>query len=604
MEQVAANHGVGISEIHALCAKDLLKSPRDIEPPKSFQEFYDFPKECGWNVNEDFTLGVSEHSGSQQDKAFFIQAWLFFGLIFTVIQKDKKPVLEFGKLVNKKYLSTDGLHDAIEKWTDWERTHPDGLRFRMIQVGWVLELARHVIQKSYAYDYASDEDTHSADDADTASINPGEKIEQEEVSDQSVLVLMCLGETLSAAKARIVEMNKVDTKGWHGDDHAGWGLPSHVFELMKKSGSGWCPRAMEILRGQVSSNATMLVAAYQAYQKSSRMTEGHTGCTRKECKVKSLDRSGNYKNRHTDKCIRNRSRNCKPCGPREDDILGVLRKGGKSIPLLKLYDDPNEGKKFEVISFDPNGDDSIDSKFVTISHVWSDGWGNEAENKLNSCQIDFIHRQITRATNSSDTPFWMDTLVVPVAKGQEEHRMKAIRQICDVFESSSYTIILDNGLSSMDQGGPDKPAEAAMKIFSSVWMRRLWTLQEAYLSRNILIPFLEESAGTDNLTSLDSIEDHLDKFMEKSTSGITQMVRIQLSRMIMGEERRSRKGPNKVTKEKLLRQNAPTLVANAYRAARWRVSFMYRTVIISLLIFKDDWKNRTRSSRSCHAAQS
>lgn len=28
-----------------------------------------------------------------------------------------------------------------------------------------------------------------------------------------------------------------------------------------------------------------------------------------------------------------------------------------------------------------------------------------------------------------------------------------------------------------------------MKILSSVWMRRLWTLQEAFLSRNIIFPF-------------------------------------------------------------------------------------------------------------------
>jgi hypothetical protein len=74
------------------------------------------------------------------------------------------------------------------------------------------------------------------------------------------------------------------------------------------------------------------------------------------------------------------------------------------------------------------------------------------------------------------------------------------------------------------------------------------------------------------------------------------MIRIQLSRMIMGEERRSKNreekrlrngGSNKMTNEKPVKKNPATIVANAYRAARWRVSFMYGA--IKVLIFTDDW---------------
>lgn len=567
MEQVAANHGDGIREIRASCVKDLAKGPRDIEPPTSFQEFYDFPGRCGWEVREDFTYGASKTPGKQKTLPFFIQSWLFFGLIFTVVQIDKKPVLSFEALLNGEVLSTKDLHQAINRWTEWEANHQEGLRFRLIQVGWVLDLARHFIQKNFAYDYASDTDGDGVDDDDIESLN-GDQSSCPQVSDKSMLVLMCLGETLSAAKARIVEKNQVDTTGWHGDDNVGWGPPRYVFEQMRKQ--GWCPRAVAILRGQVSSNATMLVAAYQAYQKSPRMNQEHieTGCTRQECKVKSIDERGNYQNRHTENC--KGKKRCKPCGPQEDEVIEVLRNGG--IPLLEICDNKKE-KEFKVIPFHPKGDSPI--KFVAISHVWSDGWGNEEENKLNICQVDFILRQIKRVTGRPDVPFWMDTLVVPVAKHRAEYRKKAIRQIFDVFNSSRYTIILDNGLSGMDRGGPDKPAEAAMKIFSSMWMRRLWTLQEAYLSRNIYIPFEEDGQDANNVLSFDDLEDDLLESMAKPTSGITQMIKAQLSRMIMGEERRwVRTSTTTRAVGRSLKENDAMVVANAYRAARWRVRYV------------------------------
>ena len=547
MEQVAANHGDGIAEIRALCVDDLLQSHRAIQLPKSFQDFYDFPAQCGWHVRDDFTVVASTELRQEHSLPFLLQAWLFFGLIFTVVQKDQKPVLTFDDLRNDKFLSTKKLHDAIDKWTNWEDQNRDRSRFRMIQVGWVLDLAREVLRKRYAYDYGTDVDSHDEPDF--------------HMSDKSVLVLMCLGETLSAAKARIVEQNAVGTGGWHGDDHAGWGPPRYIFNRMKQQ--GWCPRAIEILRGQVRSNATMLVAAYQAYQKSSRMTTREhkdAECTKDECKVKSLDEKGKYRNRHIDKCS---GKCCDPCGPVMKEVIAVLQREDNSIPLVEFCDD-DTGRQFKVISFNPDIDTRM--KFVTISHVWSDGWGNTDENKLNRCQVDFIRRQIRRATGSRHTPFWMDTLVVPVAKEAKEFRKKAIRQIFDVFAESTHTIILDNGLSAMDRGGPDKPAEAAMKIFSSVWMQRLWTLQEAYLSRRIVIPFEEDSSETDNLMSFDGIEDELERFMKRSSAGITRMVKDQLSRMIMGEERkRDRTGADK-------RKEMATTVANTYRAARWRVS--------------------------------
>jgi len=319
----------------------------------------------------------------------------------------------------------------------------------------------------------------------------------------------------------------------------------------------------------------MLVAAYQAYQKSRRMTTSEhreSGCTRLECKVQSKDVRGKYKSHHHRPCD---GKECKPYGPPMEQIIEIFKENDGTrniIPLLVMTNKEKEEPQFELRRFDPDSSDK--PSFVTISHVWSDGWGNEKENKLNRCQLEFIRRQIGLATGGKDnTPFWMDTLVVPVADEDKESRRKAIRQIFDVFGQSENTIILDNGLSSMNKGGP--VAEAAMKIFSSVWMRRLWTLQEAYLSNKIYIPFEEGSDGTNNLVTFEDIEKKLEEHMKTPKSGITQTIRIQLSRMIIGEERRkwkSWRGANGTAIDNMFKRNYAMLVANTYRAARWRVS--------------------------------
>ncbi|KAI1175792.1 hypothetical protein F4777DRAFT_548609 [Nemania sp. FL0916] len=566
MEQVAANHGEGISQILAPCADDLLKRPPRLEPPKSFKDFHNFPNiNNGFRIKEDFSLPVSKRPGS--DLSVFIQAWLFFGLIFTVVQTDGKPILQFRDLVRRHNdasgnLSTRNLHTAIEKWTEWESSHQDGVRFRMIQAGWVLDFARQVIQKNFAYDLKNDGTRSYLVDNSTPPINP-----------KTILVLMCLGETLSAAKARIVEKCRVNTNGWHGDNNVGWGPPKYVLEQMEKD--GWCPRAMAILRGQVNSNATMLVAAYHAYRSPHRINTEHSkmSCTPEECKVKFTDEKGNYTNRHHKLCPDHAS--CKPCGPCQKEVIEILQKG--QIPLLEFSGD-NQDLSFKVDGFDPMKDTGK-KEFVTISHVWSDGWGNEEENKLNYCQLSFIRRQIRRATGAV-IPFWMDTLVVPVQKGHEKERKKAIRQIFQVFGSSACTIILDNGLADMDRGGGEKPAEAAMKVFSSVWMRRLWTLQEAYLSKKIWIPFEEVDEAVNNLVLFDTLEEELKDSTRRATSGITQIIRSQLSYMIMGEERRQRS--NDMIPGTYSEGNSPTIVANAYRAARWRATGVAEHEVLAL----------------------
>ncbi|CAN9107975.1 unnamed protein product [Alternaria alternata] len=106
----------------------------------------------------------------------------------------------------------------------------------------------------------------------------------------------------------------------------------------------------------------------------------------------------------------------------------------------------------------------------------------------------------------------MDTLLIPVG-GEDSHkaaRKKAIHQIYTVFSRAKYTIVVDNGLSTMSWDDRDYTT-TAMRILASGWMRRLWTLQEAYLSRKLLFAFKHWEEDHDEnkdppLVDLDEIE--------------------------------------------------------------------------------------------------
>ncbi|ORY59284.1 uncharacterized protein BCR38DRAFT_527229 [Pseudomassariella vexata] len=543
MEHIAVNHGASIEAwVRVQCQTDLLKG--QLSPPENFEEFYSFPENCGWKVGNDFKIQPLG-KGKQTNLAVFLQGWLFFGLAFTVVQEGGKPNMGLKDLTTSTYLSTRCLNKKLDAWSTWEKKNLDGLKFRMIQVGWALDLARQVLRKNCAY--INDRVEYDDDIEDPLHID-----------DKHALVLMCLGETLSEAKANIMASQgaRVKLDGWHADDHAGWGPPRFVFQAMTKD--GWCRRAMQLLKGQLSSNATMLIAAYYAYHGSSRMDENHEKCTAEECRFNPKDYT-----KHILTCT-----NCDPLGPSQEAIMQILEEDGDDIPLLHFRKDPF---RLEVVRFRPKeDDDKID--FVAISHVWSDGWGNEDKNELYTCQLQFIQRQIQRAIGpeTSDVPFWMDTLIVPVGPSVKQHlKRKAIRQIFEVFEKSKYTIVLDNGLKAMNRGKPDNPAEAAMRILSSVWMRRLWTLQEAYLSRQILIPFEEGEKNTNNLVALDALEGELRRVTEGPTSGVIRLIKDHLSHIMMGEERQYRKnGLGDFLKKNPA--NAATVVANAWRAARWR----------------------------------
>jgi hypothetical protein len=512
--------------------------------------FHDFPEViAGWRLNGDFQF---EQISGMKVIPFkrFLQSWLFFGLMHTVIQ------LKEGEMVMWEHF-TDGIPSnltintlQLEKylmdWHDWELEQKDILEqsIRMIRIQVALDTARAVVLR-----YCSEE--NAATDENDAYWIPLEL----------GLSLMVLGETLTAAKAKIVQKVGFNIRGWHGDANEGWGTPPALIQRMRTE--QWCERTIHMLRGQFRSHATHLLSAYKSQNFGPKDGEMHVNlkCDSRQCKVKSMDTEGKYETRHQPGCKKDSS--CTKIGPDADKLLQALE--GPHYPLLE-YD--KQKSTMEVVSYKPH------KQYATISHVWADGYGNPSGNWLRKCQLDFFHNLFENLPDhyrgerdSKYLSFWIDTLAIPCAANDAEpkavkkvakaRRKKAIGKIHEIYTKAKYTIVIDNGLAESRLGS--EYHTAAMKILASGWMRRLWTLQEAYLSNRLFFAFKNHA-----LANLDDLEEKYPQANDILTSNIPDAARNYFHNLL-GPDRKARI-------HNLPPANGVGLLASVWRAAQWRVS--------------------------------
>ncbi|KAI1743092.1 hypothetical protein F4680DRAFT_392237 [Xylaria scruposa] len=545
--------------------------PDKHSPPSNLMAFHNFPRDRGWALSQDYTIGTFNNADSAQSTSVekelgpFLQAWLFFGLAFTIIQQEGRPILSYDELLrpgDRKYVSTEKLKGALEKWKKWELNNPNGIRLRMIRVENILDIGRRVTRKNCSYD------GNARPLAGTPLF----------ISDTLALSLMVLGEALSAMKAQILKLTHSELRGWHRDDGEGWGQPQYVWSRMRRE--NWCPRTIYLWKNQFRSHPTLLLASYHAYHATDRFkgknhtsgADGQPKCDNNNCVVKPVDRLGQYQSAHAGDCINGDCGEMQ--GPDMSTVSSILRKIPAQIPLLQFREDPTrEGltnsNLIDLAVISPqNG-----TKYATISHVWSDGFGNENKNALYPCQLRFIWRQL-RALGDPSLPFWMDTLVIPVEDMYKDTRNIAINQIFEVFRDSSSTIVLDEGLINLPPGREERPAHAAMRILASSWMRRLWTLQEAFLSKRIHFSFQEGQQSSMHLREFGDISGRLGKKGSalEFTSALLNMVNEHLRQHIIDDERGLRERYLKQGKKGLDEKQAAVLIANVWRAAKWRTT--------------------------------
>ncbi|KAK6836111.1 hypothetical protein PG987_006606 [Apiospora arundinis] len=521
--------------------------------------FYNYPGECGWEVGHDYKLAPRDDGiGTKLAYAPFLQSWLWFGLIHTILRDHNgSSFVDPGLWSGHHSLDTSHLSEALRKWRDHEYRNRKGSKPRLMMAGCVLDHARRIVAVNLAHSIKHGRELSHEDEF--FILQEPRQTDMFYISHVTALSIMVLGEALSTQKSEIMSHLSINVDGWQKD--------------------GWCRRTVRLLRGQLSSNATLFLAALHSHDASKYHNK--YGCTDEFCKVvPAAEESGHYEQLHERSCTKNDCIEVMPCERRKlHTILGSTDEFNmeENFPIFRYTTSAEGAAKLDVEAWQDHR-----HRFATISHIWADGMGNEHCNSVHRCKLDFVKALLDKVSRGSSRGadlhlcewFWLDTLGIPrksnelqddplgdpqestSARGRfRKIKRTAISQIACIFREADYSIVIDGGICNMDTS--EKHAQVAMRILTSGWMRRLWTLQEAFLSKNLKVVFKQETAALGGIVDFDETI--------KSMTDSTQILRQKMMHNMMGNERETM-----IRGSSLVEPRGSDLITNAWRAVRWR----------------------------------
>lgn len=169
-----------------------------------------------------------------------------------------------------------------------------------------------------------------------------------------------------------------------------------------------------------------------------------------------------------------------------DLIAPIWQRGNIPIFELKRYSDTQ--RSLSLAERPITGG----SQFVAVSHVRRGGLGNWSCNALPYCQLSRIQQLANRVTywnefSSSAVPFWIDTLGLPLSG---ELKRLSLTQLHRIYRSATAVLVIDPSLISRRVSGLE---DALIRIRYSLWMQRLWTIQEGALGKQLWFAFANQT---------------------------------------------------------------------------------------------------------------
>ncbi|KXX76884.1 hypothetical protein MMYC01_207851 [Madurella mycetomatis] len=251
---------------------------------------------------------------------------------------------------------------------------------------------------------------------------------------------------------------------------------------------GWCPfYARKVLTTYNYAIAYYFTRLFRTYSPGL----SHQGCSDDECVAGNAD-IFSYVPKHARYGCQ-----CQPKSAPMDQIRAIIEEGG--IPLIRLRGSSKTGVRIEVVRM------TARTRFVVVSHVWSDGIGNANANSLPECQLRRLHAHISRLKplkGGRDTDFnllssldsgfqtgrarrpkylWIDALCMPPGGPTAFLRLRAINKLPAVYHAADRVLVLDSTLEQTSVLDSD-PLEQFARLAVSPWMGRCWTFQEAALA--------------------------------------------------------------------------------------------------------------------------
>ena len=245
--------------------------------------------------------------------------------------------------------------------------------------------------------------------------------------------------------------------------------------------NGWCPNEAFVACEQFPSATSTYILSKMEKVSAGRC---HEACSEQKCLALQIDMA-NYEPKH-------RYSDCQ-CDVVSIDTarLNLILESGM-FPLLDFQTDLVSGAlKLNLVESAGN------RPYVALSHVWADGLGNPHANSLRRCQLldlrDLADKVFVAGRLQEQEPvlplLWLDTLCCPAAPSKG--KTIAIGFMRHTYRAATHVLVLVNTLrcySYKDMG----VLEAAVRIFTSPWMHRLWCLQERALPDRLWFQFLDD----------------------------------------------------------------------------------------------------------------
>jgi hypothetical protein len=473
--------------------------------------------------------------------AQFVQSWLFFALLSLFLDEDVDPLTFTTN--DSQHLTTIKLPATLDNWKQRMQSYkPDEQKRCATRIDTALERASQFICKWH-------EDTSC-------------------VPENLWLSVATLGETLAHAKAQVWPSQ--DTGYWHVADERRWGEHRHITTSL--IASGWCPSSVCAIRQSMGGISGPVVT------RTLSPNSMHHTCSGSACTAYTKSNPPC----HTDDCDKNRHPGrpdkCRLLDVLSEKVLEILNEG--HFPVIRLGEKRvmMKGQETNVDTIEVASSEKL-PKYVAISHVWIDGLGNSKNNALPLCQLktlqDMVNLIMGHRSVLSNTYFWLDTICVPVGPSRD----KGIRSMKRVYQEATRVLVRDNDLRNCSQ---TEGLEPLIRINLSKWVTRLWTLQEAYLSKDLCFEF-----GGKKTLRMEDLEERLNE-----AGSHLHLSWLKAARLF---------GP---TMESLRNQLAETKVKYVWQAVNERTCYhsMDETICIASLLDLDQTsllEARSASERMC-----
>ncbi|KAI9070196.1 hypothetical protein FKP32DRAFT_18085 [Trametes sanguinea] len=236
----------------------------------------------------------------------------------------------------------------------------------------------------------------------------------------------------------------------------------------KMCSAGWCPYTISGLPRNSYAHTILLPKLLQLRPFIRATVDEHAQCQDDSCRFYTLTASNPYGLRHADSCP-----SCEYAKPPLAEVLRLLSLG--VIPVV-TYD----GEAIRVVS-------GAQTPYVAISHVWAEGMGSTTEDGLPTCVIKRLVRLVRDILPNNESAFWIDLLCVPA---DTEARRQAIRLMARTYQDAATVLVIDDCIRSLCTR-QHSLEENLLRIATSAWMRRVWTLQEGLLARELCFEFVD-----------------------------------------------------------------------------------------------------------------